>query len=139
MKYLLDTCIISELIKKTPSSKVTTWILGIDENLLFLSVLTFGEIYKGIEKIPESKKKDKLSNWINFDLRERFENRIISFDLQVATIWGRIQALSESAGKIMPTIDGQIAATGIYHGLTIVTRNTSDMEISGVPMFNPWK
>ena len=139
MKYLLDTCIISELIKKTPSSKVTAWILGIDENLLFLSVLTFGEIYKGIEKIPESKKKDKLSNWINFDLRERFENRIISFDLQVATIWGRIQALSESAGKSMPTIDGQIAATGIYHGLTIVTRNTSDMEISGVPMFNPWK
>ena len=139
MKYLLDTCIISELIKKTPSSKVTAWILGIDENLLFLSVLTFGEIYKGIEKIPESKKKDKLSNWINFDLQERFENRIISFDLQVATIWGRIQALSESAGKSMPTIDGQIAATGIYHGLTIVTRNTSDMEISGVPMFNPWK
>ncbi len=139
MKYLLDTCVVSELIKKNPNPKVTAWVTSTEESKLFLSVLTFGEIYKGIEKLPESKKKEKLHNWVNCELRERFENRIINFDLQVATTWGKTQAFSESAGKGMPALDGQIAATGIAHSLTIVTRNTSDMEISGVSLFNPWE
>lgn len=139
MKYLLDTCAISELIKKDPSPKVTDWISKIEENRLFISVLTFGEIHKGIEKLPESKKKEKLHNWVNVELKERFKNRIIDFDLQVATTWGKIQALSELKGKGMPAIDGQIAATGIYHDLVVVTRNTSDMEISEVSLLNPWE
>ncbi|MCF6290631.1 MAG: type II toxin-antitoxin system VapC family toxin [Desulfobacterales bacterium] len=139
MKYLIDTCVVSELIKKNPNPKVTAWITSTEESKLFLSVLTFGEIHKGIEKLPESKKKEKLHNWVNFELRERFENRIINFDLQAATAWGKAQALSESAGKGMPTLDGQIAATGIAHSLTVVTRNTPDMVISGVSLFNPWE
>ena len=139
MKYLLDTCVISELVKKNPSPKVTAWVSATEENRLFVSVLTFGEIHKGIEKLPTSKKKEELHNWVNIDLRERFKNRIISFDLQVATVWGKIQALSESAGKGMPAIDGQIAATGFCHNLTVVTRNTTDMEISGVTLLNPWE
>ncbi len=139
MKYLLDTCIISELVKKNPSPKVMDWTSKSDESTLFISVLTFGEIHKGIEKIPQSKKKHKLHNWVNHDLLERFKNRIISFDLQIATVWGKIQAHSETIGKAMPTIDGQIAATGICYGLTVVTRNTSDMEISGVTLLNPWE
>ena len=139
MKYLLDTCTISELIKKNPSRKVTTWVSKTQESRLFISVLTFGEIHKGIEKLPESKKKEKLHNWVNFELTERFENRIINFDLQVAITWGKIQAISEATGKGMPTIDGQIAATGIFHDLVVVTRNTSDMEISGVSLLNPWE
>jgi len=139
MKYLLDTCVVSELTKQKPNPKVTAWVTNIEESKLFLSVLTFGEIHKGIEKLPESKKKEKLHNWVNFELTERFKNKIINFDLQVATTWGKIQALSESAGKGMPTIDGQIAATGIFYDLVVVTRNTSDMEISGVALFNPWE
>ena len=139
MKYLLDTCVVSELIKKSPNSNVTAWVTGTEESRLFLSVLTFGEIHKGIEKLPKSKKKEKLHNWVNFELRERFENRIINFDLQVAATWGKIQAFSESVGKGMPTLDGQIAATGITHSLTVVTRNTSDMEISGAALLNPWE
>jgi toxin FitB len=139
MKYLLDTCVISELIKKIPSQKVTSWVSTTEESKLFLSVFTFGEIHKGIEKLPQSKKKEKLYNWVNFELKERFNNRIISFDLQVATAWGKIQAQSELAGKAMPAIDGQIAATGICHNLTVVTRNISDMEISGVALYNPWE
>ena len=139
MKYLLDTCAISELIKKKPNPKVTAWVSKTEENRLFISVLTFGEIHKGIEKLPKSKKKEKLHNWVNVELKERFKNRIIDFDLPVATTWGKIQALSESEGKGMPAIDGQIAATGIYHDLVVVTRNTSDMEISGVSLFNPWE
>jgi toxin FitB len=139
MNYLLDTCVISELVKKNPSPKVTTWVSKTEESKLFISVLTFGEIHKGIEKLPASKKKEKLHNWVNFELKERFKNKIITFDLQVATTWGKTQALSESAGKGMPTIDGQIAATGIYHNFVVVTRNTSDMEISGVSLLNPWE
>ena len=139
MKYLLDTCVILELIKKNPNRKVAAWVADIEESRLFLSVLSFGEIHKGIEKLPESKKKEKLHNWVNFELQERCEKRIIDFDLRVATTWGKIQAFSESAGKSMPTIDSQIAATGITYSLTVVTRNTSDMETSGVSLLNPWK
>lgn len=138
MNYLLDTCVISELIKKSPNQKVVEWVSDIEESNLFISILTIGEIHKGIEKLPKSKKKDKLHQWVNYDLQERFKNRIINFDLQTATVWGRIQAHSETLGKALPAIDGQIAATGISYDLTVVTRNTTEMEISGVALINPW-
>ena len=138
MKYLLDTCIISELIKKSPSSKLIKWFSTKDENQLFISVFTIGEIHKGIEKLPRSKKKNKLHHWVNHDLKERFNNRILDFDLKSATIWGKIQADSEMQGKSMPAIDGQIAAIGIRYDLTVVTRNIKDMESSGVILLNPW-
>ena len=138
MNYLLDTCVLSELIKKNPSSKVVKWVSKTEEAHLFISVLTIGEIHKGIEKLPESKKKEKLHKWVNYDLKERFKNRIIDFDLQTATVWGKIQAQSELSGKGMPAIDGQIVATGISCDLTVVTRNITDMEISGASLLNPW-
>jgi predicted nucleic acid-binding protein len=138
MKYLLDTCVISELIKKNPNPKVVKWIAKADEASLFISVLTVGEIHKGIEKLPEGKKKDTLHEWVRYDLEERFKNRIINYDLQTAAIWGKIQARSEISGKAMPVIDGLIASTGISYDLAVVTRNTIDMEISGVTLINPW-
>ncbi len=138
MKYLLDTCVISELVKKNPNKRVVKCIFGTTETNLFISVLTIGELHKGIEKLPESRKKEKLHKWLNCDLKERFKNRIINFDLQVATIWGKIQAQSESAGKTMPAIDGMIAATGIANDFIIITRNISDMEISGASLLDPW-
>ena len=139
MKYLLDTCVLSELIKKNPSQKVVKWVSKNDEANLFISVLTIGEIHRGIEKLPKSKKKEKLHQWVNNDLKERFKSRIIDFDLQTATVWGRVQAHSELLGKGMPAIDGQIVATGITYDLTVVTRNTKDMEISGANLLNPWR
>lgn len=138
MRYLLDTCVISELIKKDPDQQVVKWVSETPENNLFISVLTIGEIHKGIEKLPESKKKEKQHKWVNDDLKERFRNKILSLDLQTATTWGKIQAQSELAGKALPAIDGIIAATGISNDLIVVTRNTSDMEASGVTLFNPW-
>jgi len=138
MNYLLDTCVISELIKKNPSQKVIKWVLTTEEPRIFISVLTIGEIHKGIEKLPESKKKEKLHKWVNYDLKERFRNRIIDFDLQTATVWGKIQAQSELLGKGMSAIDGLIVATGISYDLTVVTRNIKDMEISGATLLNPW-
>ncbi len=138
MKYLLDTCILSELIKKNPNKNLIRWLSTVEENQLFISVLTIGEIHKGIEKLPDSKKKTNLHYWVNHDLVERFYNRILDFDIQTAIRWGQIQAYSEVQGKSMPIIDGLIAATAVRYNLTIVTRNVKDMEISGVTLLNPW-
>ncbi|MBU0481123.1 MAG: type II toxin-antitoxin system VapC family toxin [Proteobacteria bacterium] len=138
MKYLLDTCVISEIIRLKPSTKVTSWIKNENENNFFISVLTIGELHKGIEKLDESRKKQELHNWVDSDLKERFWTRIIDIDLQTAMTWGKIQGLTEQIGKPMPAIDALIAATGITHHLTVVTRNTSDMMESGVALFNPW-
>lgn len=138
MNYLLDTCVISELIKKDPDTNVLRWISEIEEASLYLSVLTLGEIHKGIEKLPPSKKKDKLHKWVNSDLRERFKNRIINLDLVAATKWGEVQGKAELAGKPMSLIDGLISATGIVKDLIVVTRNIKDMEQSGVSLLNPW-
>ncbi len=139
MNYLLDTCVISELIKKQPNLKVLQWISDIEEANLFISVLTIGELHKGIEKLPESRKKNKLHKWVTYDMKKRFENKIIDFDLHTATIWGKIQARSEISGQKLPAIDSLIAATGMSHELIVVTRNTKDMESSGVELLNPWE
>lgn len=139
MKFLLDTCVISELVKKQPNRNVVNWISSINENNLFLSVLTIGEIYKGIEKMPGSVRKTRLSTWIAHDFLERFHNRILNFDMATASLWGKIQAKSEMAGKSMPIIDGQIVTTGIQNNLTVATRNIKDMEISGANLYNPWE
>lgn len=139
MNYLLDTCVLSELIKKQPNSKVVHWISDIEEENLFISVLTIGELHKGIEKLPESRKKNMLHKWVTYDMKKRFENKIIDLDLHTATTWGKIQAKSEMSGQKLPAIDSLIAATGISHDLIVVTRNTKDMESSGVDLVNPWK
>ena len=138
MKYLLDTCVISEIIRPKPSSKITKWIKKEDESNFFLSVLTIGELHKGIEKLAKSKRKRELHSWVDNDLKERFWSRIIDIDVQIAMVWGKIQGMAESIGRPMPAIDSLIAATGITHNLTVVTRNISDMKESGVSLFNPW-
>ena len=138
MNYLLDTCVISELVREEPDSTVVNWISGMPETSLYLSVLTFAEIHKGIEKLPESKRKDKLHKWVNADLRARFKGRILDLNLNVATKWGQIQGQAERRGKPMSLIDGLIAATAISNDLIVVTRNTKDMEQSEVALINPW-
>lgn len=139
MKYLLDTCVISELTKAKPNKKVVSWITQYDEADFYLSTLTFGELYKGAAKLPDSKRKKKLFLWIEHDLKERFKSKILDIDLTVARTWGEIQGTLEAAGSPMPAIDGLIAATGLAHDLTVVTRNVSDMQQSGVALLNLWE
>ena len=138
MKYLLDTCVISEVVVPKPKQNVIDWVSAQDEEHLFLSVLTLGEIHKGISKLSASKKKKALGVWLQSDLLERFSGRIIPIDDQVAMNWGAIQASAEKNGTPIPSIDGLIAATGITHKMTVVTRNVADMEHSGALLFNPW-
>ena len=138
MKYLLDTCVISELIKNKPNKNVVKWIQKNDEQGYFISTLTFGEIYKGIEKVTDKSRKDTLHQWVEHELKERFKNRTISIDMNIARTWGQIQGNAEREGKPMPAIDSLIAATGLVYNLIVVTRNISDMKQSNVVLINPW-
>jgi predicted nucleic acid-binding protein len=139
LKYLLDTCVISALIKPHQNEKVVKWIQEKEEDDLFLSVLTIGEIHKGIAKLPESKKKRSLSKWVEEDLKKRFSGRVLDITEEIAIQWGEIQGESEKKGKKMPVIDSLIAAAAIKEDLTVVTRNTKDMENSGCKIINPWE
>ena len=139
MKYLLDTCVISEIIKPRPDENVISWLQSKNEDDLYLSVLTFGEIEKGIEKVPDGTRRKYLELWVEEDLKKRFEGRIIPIDLSIAAKWGAIQGVAELSGKPMPSIDGLIAVSGLVNNCTVVTRNISDMEQSTAVLLNPWE
>lgn len=140
MNFLLDTCVISELAKPTPKSKVMTWIRSKPEENLFLSTITIGEIQKGIGKLgADSVRREELQSWLDADLIRRFNQRILAVEVNVARKWGEIQGAAELAGKKMPVMDSLIASTGLAYDLTVVTRNFRDMEASGVWLFNPWE
>ena len=138
MKYLLDTCLISELVKKEPNPAVVSWLDEQDEQKLFLSVLNLGELQKGISKLPDGAKKEELQAWVALDLVERFTGRILEIDLETALCWGRLQGEAEQAGEKLPVMDSLIAATAAAHDLVVVTRNVRDIERCGVRVCNPW-
>ncbi len=139
MRYLLDTCVISELVKPTPNARLVAWCNRQKEESFFLSCITVGEIQKGISRLPTSEKRRVLQHWLDVDLLERFGQRIIDIDMSVARKWGEVQATAEKAGLKMPVIDSLIASIGLVHEMTIVTRNVQDMQASGVQLFNPWE
>ena len=138
MKYLLDTCVISELVKPAPNRKVVDWLNEVSSKALFLSVITIGEIKKGLTKLPNSKKKERLTLWLNTLLNE-YQERILPVDLMVAENWGVLQGNAEMAGTPMSSIDSLLAATTYTHNLTLVTRNESDFVPGITPIINPWK
>jgi predicted nucleic acid-binding protein len=138
VKYLLDTCVISELVKPAPNRKVVDWINEVSSKALFLSVITIGEIEKGLTKLPDSKKKERLTVWLNTLLNE-YQERILPVDLMVAENWGVLQENAKMAGTPMSSIDSLLAATTYTHNLTLVTRNESDFVPGITPIINPWK
>jgi len=138
LKYLLDTCVISELIKSAPNNKVVEWLNEQPSDMLFLCAITIGEVRKGLAKLPDSDKKDILTVWLNTLIQE-YKERILSIDLMVCENWGVIQGNAEKAGTPMPSIDSLIAATTYTHNLTLVTRNERDFIPSNIPIINPWK
>lgn len=139
MKYLLDTCIISELTKKNPNSNVINWMNSVDMNDIFISVLTLGEIIKGILRLKDQKKRDRLSHWFYSEVLAKFKNNIIDIDNEIAVKWGEIDAKSELSGRKIPVIDGLIAASAMVNNLTVVTRNTKDIEKSECRCLNHWE
>ena len=136
--FLLDTNVVSELIKPKPEPKLAKWTDVTDEALLFLSVLTIGEIRKGIARHPNATRRVKLEAWLVSDLAVRFAGRILPIDARIAERWGRLTAQAEQAGRPLSVIDGLLAATAQHHNLTFVTRNAADVIGTGVSVFNPW-
>ena len=139
MKYLLDMCVISELVAKHPNPKVVDFVDSLDSDDVFLSVITIGEIAKGVEKLPKSKRKQELHSWLRDNLLVRFDGRIIPLDTEVLMEWGILIARLESKGTTLPAIDSLIAATTSTHKLTLVTRNVDDFNGSGIEIVNPWE
>lgn len=133
--FLLDTNVVSELVKRKPEPNVVGWIRSIDETLLYLSVLTLGEIRKGIALHPDRTRRVRLEAWLASDLVLRFAGRILVIDQNVSDRWGRITA---EAGQPLSVIDALLAATALEHNLTFVTRNTEDVAAIPVSSFNPW-
>ncbi len=139
MSFLLDTAVVSELVRKDPSAPVLKWIGNQDEASLYLSVLTIGELEKGIARLPASARRSRLLTWVRRDLAERFGGRLLPVDMRTAARWGAITGESEKRGRPLPVIDCLIAATALVHGLTVATRNVGDFERCGAACIDPWK
>lgn len=139
MRYLLDTCVISELRAKRPEPDVVAWIDNVDPDHLYLSVLTLGEIQKGIEKVKDPARKTALTSWLRDELLVRFQDHILALDTNILLHWGALAGRLETRGTPMPAIDSLLAATALDRSLVLVTRNESDFRASGVQILNPWK
>jgi predicted nucleic acid-binding protein len=137
LNYLLDTCVISELVKPSPDEGVIDWLSSTPPERLFLSVITIGEVRKGITKLPNSKKKNQLTNWLN-TLLEDYQTRIYSIDLTVAENWGVIQGKAENGGNPIASVDALIASVAYTYNSILVTRNEKDFVSSNVTILNPW-
>jgi len=135
VSYLIDTNVLSELRRKSPDPQVVAWMQARPRQSLFLSVLTLGEIRKGIERVEDALKKQLLNDWLEVELPNYFVGRLLDIDVHVADRWGRLLA---SAGRPIPAIDGLLAATALQNDLTLVTRNIKDFEGLGLRLFNPW-
>jgi predicted nucleic acid-binding protein len=139
MRFLLDTCVISELVARQPDPSVVKWVDSTDETKLFLSSITIGEIKKGIEKLDATNRQRALSEWLEDELLVRFRDKVLPIDTAVMLVWGKLVADLEKQGKPMPAIDSLLAATALQGGLTLVTRNEGDFTHCGVTVINPWE
>ena len=136
MSYLIDTNIISELRRKDCNPGVVSWFADRPVTTLHLSVLSLGEIRKGIESLPNSKRRLALCDWLEVDLPAFFSGRILLVDQAVADRWGRLLGRIK---RTAPAIDSLIAATALQHGLTLVTRNSADFMFPELDVINPWQ
>ena len=137
--FLLDTNTVSELVSVKPNQRVIDWMDAADENRLFLSAMTLGEIRQGVAALPQSNKRTRLETWLEVDLQTRFAGRILAVDGAVADRWEWIMAQAQVKGMTLPVVDGLIAATALHHNLTAVTRNVSDFAVVGLSVINPWE
>jgi len=115
------------------------WMDAADERLLYLSVLTLGEIRKGLAALPQSRRRTRLETWLEVELHTRFSGRLLPIDGEVANRWGLLAAQAKRKGRPLAIIDGLLAATALHYNLTMVTRNSGDFEVAQVPVLNPWE
>jgi hypothetical protein len=137
LRVLLDTCVLSELRRPKRDAGVRRAVEAIDSDSLYVSVLSIGEIAKGIALLKDNKNKRELHEWLQA-LERFYADRVLPIDLETSRTWGELTAAGQKSGKIIPASDGLIAATARRHGLYVMTRNTEHLEPTGVPLINPW-
>jgi len=138
VRYLLDTCFISEFQKPHPAAAIREWLAEQHEGDLYLSVLTLGEIQKGVSQLSDGRKKKSLQSWLDRDLRERFQDRILPVSEEIAVAWGRVAGELQRRGSPIPVVDALIAATAIDIDATVVTRDDTHISRAGARTINPW-
>ena len=136
MRYLFDTNVVSETVSKRPNPLVMEWIESIDQNSIYLSAITIGEVHRGIQKLPESARRQRLRDWFENDLMIRYSDRILIVDVGVMLAWG---TMVNEIGRTIPMLDSLLAAQALHHRCELVTRNEEDFRGSGVAVINPWK
>lgn len=139
MRYLLDTNVVSELLAREPDPRVVRWVDDLDPHGVYLSVVTVGELQKGIEKLPDSRRKTDLRGWLEGDLLVRFGGRMLVLDVGAMLAWGAMMGRLERAGRPLPAMDSIIAALALHHDCTLATRNEADFEGTDVRIVNPWE
>lgn len=140
MDYLLDTCVLSECVRRKPNPHLKAWLRNAARTGdFYVSAITIGEIAEGIESLPDDDpRKSRLAEWFESDILKTYRNRILDFDREAALAWGRIKGATNRIGLVRPDLDAQIAATALIHGLAVVTRNVDDMAHTGVEVVNPF-
>lgn len=140
MDYLLDTCVLSECVRRKPSPRLRAWLRNAAKSGdFYVSAITIGEIAEGIESLPDDDpRKSRLAEWFERDVLEVYRDRILDFDRETAIAWGRIEGTTNSRGLARPDLDAQIAATALVHGLVVATRNVEDMAHTGAEVVNPF-
>jgi len=137
--FLLDTNVLSEFNRRgEPDPVVKRWLEAADTDSLYASVLTFGEIRLGVELLPPSKRRSLLEQWLDRDLPEWFEGRILPVDQTIADRWGLLRAQAQLRGRPLSVVDALLAATALQHNLIIVSRNVGDFSVVGLAVLNPW-
>lgn len=136
MSLLLDTCVLSELIKTKPNEQVLKFFAQVEQQV-YISSITLAELHRGVARLPESKRKFELLNWLN-GIEQQYVNSILDFDRNTAKIWGELSNTAQRQGKTLALMDSMIAAITMQHQSILVTRNTKDFEYSGVKILNPW-
>jgi predicted nucleic acid-binding protein len=139
VKFLLDTNVVSEWVRPQPDRNVISWLAEVDEDRVFISVISFAEIRRGVEMLMAGRRRERLANWLAEELPLRFEERILDIDPRVAETWGVVMARGQKIGLTIGSMDAFVAATAEAHGLTLATRNVKDFQPLGISLLDPWR
>ena len=138
MSFLLDTTVVSEWMKPLPDPSVIRWLAEVDEDRVYLSVMTLAELRYATERLPAGSRKSRLETWLREELPLRFEGRLLIIETTIADAWGRVMSRCSAVGRPIGVMDAFFAATAEVHALTLVARNVSGFTASGIFLFNPW-